>query len=911
MLFKYRRKILMTAGIFMLVGAAGIAALVAKYKSELPDMIELAQYKPLLVSEVYDRNNKKFGEFFRQKRILTPYEAIPKHVVQAFVAAEDDTFFEHDGINLLAITRAFVANIASGKKKQGGSTITQQVSRALLLSREKTYTRKIKEIMLALKMEKDLRKEDIMYLYLNQIFLGQEAYGVGAAAQVYFRKDIKDISVPEAAILAGLPQAPSRYSPVKNPMAAKDRQRYVLGRMADVGFITDQQAEQFVNEPVKIYMRQDFKEMAPFYLETVRQLLVQEIGEENVLDKGVKIYTSMDLPKQVKAQAEVMAGLRALDKRQGYRGPVKNVIEPEKVAEFLLESRNRMMDDAAPERIMNPDGTFDPRGPLNLTGKNEKGEPMPVLAEYVPLGKIVEGVVTKVDDNTGLVFVRFGENKGLIDLDSMKWARKPDPNLRSEDAEIKKPSLALKVGDVIQIKVASKEFTSDRLKDLLNGEMVDKKNPKKKIKIKPKTGMELPNFKDYVQVELEQDPLVEGALVSIDQRTQDTIALVGGYDYIRSKFNRAYQAGRQTGSAFKALVYLAALDRDYTPATPIIDAPIMFDEVIEEGQDGGAGGKKGANEEPETKTWRPKNNSNKFGGDILFRNALIKSLNIPTVKIIEKIGVEYSANYARRLGIFSPINMDFTLALGTSGVTLYEMTRAFGVIGRNGQRLSPIVVKKVLDHDGKEIAKDITIDHRFKTELGRIEEDFEQRRQTYLKNPDGSKEPPIFFQDKDQLVKPSTSYVLTTILQGVVDEAGGTGGAARAIGRPVAGKTGTTNGYFDAWFVGYTPDIVSGVWVGFDEERSIGRGEVGGKAALPIWLEYMKFAHESVPPRGFPVPDGVSFANIDNETGRLVSSSSKSVVRQAFIDVTEPGSSNTAGPPGDNDKEFFKEDMSE
>jgi penicillin-binding protein 1A len=899
----------------MLAAAAGITALVAKYNSELPDMIELAQYKPLLVSEVYDRNNKKFGEFFREKRILTPYEVIPQHLIQAFVAAEDDTFFKHEGINLLAITRAFFANLRSGKKSQGGSTITQQVARSLLLSSEKTYARKIKEVMLARKMEQSLRKEDILFLYLNQIYLGQGAHGVGAAAQVYFRKDVKDLTIPEAAILAGLPQAPSRYSPIHNPSAAKERQKYVIHRMAEVGYITDEQAEAFVNEPVKLYVWQNFKEMAPFYLETVRQLLVAEIGEENVLDKGVKIYTAMDLDKQMKAQTEVQNGLRSLDKRQGFRGPLKNILEPQKVAEFLLESRNRFMDEASPERILKPDGTFDPRGPLNLTGKNDAGEPLPNLADFIPIGKIVEGVVTKVDDNTGLVFVRFAENKGLIDLDTMKWARKPDPNLRSEDAEIKKPSLALKVGDVIQVKVSSKDFTSDRLKDLIAGEMVDKKNPKKKIKIKPKTGLELPNFKDYVKVELEQDPIVEGALVSIDQRTQDTLALVGGYDFVRSKFNRALQAARQTGSSFKAFVYLAALDKDYTPATPIIDAPIMFDEVVEEGQEDktGGGGKTAGktSDEPETKTWRPKNNSGKFGGDILFRNALIKSLNIPTVKIIEKIGVDYAANYARRLGIFSPLNMDFTLALGSSGVTLYEMTRAFGVIGRLGQRLSPIVVKKVLDNSGKEIAGNITIDQRFKTEIGRIEEDFEQRRQNYLKAPEGSKEPPLFFQEKDQVIRPATSYVLTTILQGVIDDAGGTGGAARSIGRPVAGKTGTTNGYYDAWFVGYTPDIVSGVWVGFDEERSIGRGEVGGKSALPIWLEYMKFAHENLPPRGFPVPDGVVFANIDNETGRLVSSASKSVVRQAFIDGTEPGSASSAGPTGDNDKEFFKEDMSD
>lgn len=904
-----KRKILLVMGILMLLASMGIVGIVAKYSSELPDMIELAKYKPLLVTEVFDRNNKKFGEFFREKRILTPYEAIPKHLIEAFVAAEDDSFFEHKGINLMAIARAFLANLRSGKKSQGGSTITQQVARTLLLQDStKTYARKIKEIMLARKMEQNLRKEDIMYLYLNQIYLGMGAHGVGAAADVYFRKDVKDLTIPEAAILAGLPQAPSRYSPISNPSAAKERQRYVIRRMADENFISDDEAEKFIEEPVKLYVWQNFRELAPFYLETVRQLLVQEVGEEHVLDKGIKVYTGMDFEKQIKAQEFVQKGLRELDKRQGFRGPLRNETEPEKVAEFLLETRNKLMDEASPERILKPDGTYDPRGPLNLTGKTESGDPLPLLPPYAPVGKTVEGVVTRVDDTTGLVYVRFAESKGLIDLESMKWARKPDPNLRSEDAEIKKPSVALKVGDIIQIRVAGIESKTERMNDLIKGEIADKKDPKKKLKLAKKPTLDLPKFGEYLALELEQDPLVEGALLSIDERTQDLISLVGGYDYVRSKFNRAIQAARQTGSAFKAFVYLAALDKDYNPATPIIDAPIMFDEVIEEGQDGGSG--KGAGAQPETKTWRPKNNSGKFGGDILFRNALIKSLNIPTVKIIEKIGVEYSANYARRLGIFSPLNMDFTLALGSSGVTLYEMTRAFGVIGRNGQRLQPIVIRRVVDSEGKEIAKNISLDQRFKAEVSRIEDDFEQRREAFIKsNQEGSKEPSIFFPDKDQLIRPATSYVLTTILQGVVDDAGGTGGAARALGRPVAGKTGTTNGYYDAWFVGYTPDIVSGVWVGYDEEKSLGRGEVGGKAALPIWLDYMKFAHENLAPRGFPVPDGVVFANIDNETGRLVSSSSKAVVRQAFVDGTEPGSSGSSS--GDDDQNFYKEDMAE
>jgi len=882
-------------GFFAMItlGVIAAAMILIKFSADLPELIGLADYKPLQLTEVYDRNGKKFGEFFREKRILVPYQELPKTVIQAFVAAEDASFFQHKGLNYLAIIRAMAANLRTGKKSQGGSTITQQVARSLLLSSEKTYSRKIKEVLLSWKMEETLKKEDILFLYLNQIYLGQGAHGVGAAAQVYFRKDVKDLTVPEAALLAGLPQAPSRYSPIHNPAAAKDRQKYVLRRMAEVDFVSHKDADRFSQEPVKLYVWQSFREMAPYYLETVRQLLVSEIGEQMLLDKGVKVYTSMDLDKQNKAQEYVQAGLRALDKRQGFRGPLKNITEPEAVAEFLLETRNKMMDEASPERILRADGSFDTRGPLNLTGKNDKGQPLPLLPSYLPTGKVVEGVVTKVDDITGLTFVRFAESKGLIDIESMAWARKVDPQIRAEDNPLKKPSGALKVGDVIQVKVQGAPFKSERI----NKWLAELKKP---VKGKPKAkAPELPEFTAYAQLELEQDPVVEGALLSVDQRTEDVVAMVGGYDFARSKFNRALQAARQTGSSFKAFVYLSALDKDYTPATPIIDAPVVYEEV-DEGQDA---------EKGETKIWRPKNNSNKFGGDVLFRNALIKSLNVPTVKIMERVGVDWASTYARRLGIFSPLNMDFTLALGSSGVTLYEMTRAFGVIGRLGQKLSPIVVRKVVDNEGKEIATNVTLDSRFKMELGRIQDDFEQRRQKQLATPD-PKTPPIYFNDPNQWIRPQTAYVLTSILQGVIDEPGGTGGAARSLGRPAAGKTGSTTAYYDAWFMGFTPDFSTGVWVGFDEEKTLGRGEVGGKAALPIWLDYMKAAHEGLPSRGFAVPDGVVFANIDNETGKLVAPNSKNIVRQAFVDGTEPGAAGTNNNP-DEDKNFYREDMSE
>lgn len=889
------KKVLIALCVFALLGIASVAGMLAIFSSSLPKLIHVEDYQPLLVSEVFDRHGEKVGEFFREKRMLTPYEKMPKHLVEAFIAAEDDQFFKHEGINYIAIFRAFIANLKAGRKAQGGSTITQQVARTLLLSSEKTYTRKIKEVLLARRMEENLTKEEILFLYLNQIYLGQGAYGVGAAAKVYFRKDVSELTVPEAAILAGLPQAPSRYSPINNPSSAKERQRYVLTRMGEVGFISSEDVEKFKEEPVKLFIWQNFKEIAPFYLETVRQMLVEKIGEEMVLDRGIKVHTGLDLKLQKKAQEEIEEGLRAHDKRQGYRGVEQNLQDPKQVADFLLKERDRLMDDFSPERILNPDGTFTPKPPLNLTGKNEEGEELPSLAPYIPIGTYTKGIVTKVDDKFGLTYVRFAENKGIIDLSSMEWARTPDPEVSAKWAPaIKAPSKVLKVGDVIQLKVSGKAFKSERLK---------KENPKFDEK----------KFSDYTLVELEQEPLAQSALISFDQRSAEVVAMVGGADFSKSQFNRALQAIRQTGSAFKALTYAAALDHGYTPSTPIIDAPIIYEEEIEEGQEE----KQNSDGTAATKTWKPKNSGNRFSGDILFRKALIKSLNVPTVKITEKVGVETIATYARRLGIFSPLNMDYTLSLGSSSVTLYEITKAFATLGRLGKRLSPILIKKVESAEGEELSGEISLDERFAEQLKPIEENFEEMRQQALalsssENPDDkNKFDPLFFPNPNQLMRPETAYVTTNILQAVIEEPGGTAGAARSIGRPAAGKTGSTNGYFDAWFIGYTPDYATGVWTGFDEEKTLGKGEFGGVSSLPVWLDYMKTAHDGLPARSFPVPENIVFANIDNETGQLVSSNSEQVVRQAFIEGTEPTGILSTEEKKDEDQNFFKEDLSE
>jgi len=892
------KKIIAILTALLFLGIAAVAGVVLYVSTRLPKMIQVEDYEPLLVTQVYDRNNKKIGEFFREKRILVPYKEIPPNVINAFLAAEDDTFFEHGGINYLAVLRSVIENVKAGRKKQGGSTITMQVARSLLLTSEKTYIRKIKEVILSYRMESNLSKENILYLYLNQIYLGQGSYGVAAAADNYFRKSVKDLTLAEASLLAGLPQAPSRYSPIHNPLRAKERQHYVLSRMQAIGKITDEQMKAALAEPVRVFVRENYKDAAPFFLETIRQLLVKKIGEENVLDKGLKIYTSLDLDKQVVAQDELRKGLRELDKREGFRGAKKNIANPDEVAAFLKSTRDQIWDDISPARILRPDGTIEDKGPLNLTGKDAKGNKLPNLPAYVKTGQIVDAIVTRVDDKNGLVYVRFAESKGLIDLETMKWARKPDPNATVDSNPVKKPSEALQKGDVIEVKIAGSTFSSDRINKELAAE---KKKAGKNKKYQPPT--DLPDFKEYADLRLEQIPQAEAALISFDQKTSDVISMVGGYDFDKSEFNRALQAARQTGSIFKAMVYASALDKNYTPATPILDAPIMFDEETSEGQE---------------EKWKPSNHGNKFVGDILFRNALIRSLNVPTVKIIESIGVNWVAEYAKRLGIFSPLNMDFTLSLGSSSVTLYEMTKVFATFGRLGKRIKPIVIHKVVDQKGETMIETISLDERFEKEMGPINEDFEKRRKAYLEAkaqaPNAeefkSKEPPIFFEDPDQLIRPQTAFVTTTLLQGVIEEQGGTGTRARAIGRPAAGKTGSTNGYYDGWFVGYTPDIATGVWTGFDQEKSMGRGEVGGRTALPIWIEFMKAAHEGIPERSFATPEGIVFANIDSSTGKLASTSSKQVVRQAFIEGTEPNSSTTE-PSGDEQKEFYKEDLSQ
>ncbi len=875
------KKILIGFFAFIVLCFAGVYLAYVSVKKSLPEVIKLEDYKPLLVSQVYDRNGKKAGEFFRERRVLIPYKEIPDHVVKAFLAAEDDQFFQHKGINPQALFRAAMANMRAGRNVQGGSTITQQVAKTLLLTNEKTFGRKIRDILLALQMEENLSKEDILYLYLNQIYFGQSAYGIEMASQSYFRKPAKKLTVPEAAILAGLPKAPSDFSPTRNPVRAKERQIYVLNRMAANKFITDDQAAEFIKTPLKVYLPEEYDQKAPFYMETIRQLLVQQLGEDVILNQGVKIIAGLDLDNQKAANQSVKNGLKELDKRQGFRGAEKNLSDDKERTEFLLKQKKKLISDSNPERTILPDGSFAEVEIVSKKGKISeiKNRKEIGLPSYLELTQTYKGVVREINDDAGYVIVDLPDAEGVIDFETMTWARKVNFDVKPENGRIKKPSAAVKIGDVIDVKLISEKLAWSKTKS------------KKIIPVNFDSGK-------YLGLELDQEPVVEGSLLSIDQETQDVLAMVGGYSFGRNEYNRALQAARQTGSSFKAIVYAAALEKNYNPSTKIIDAPVVYKQTgtDEEGQG-------------EDKVWKPSNHGREYSGEITMRNALVRSLNIPSVKIMEDIGVDYATEFAHRLGIFSKLNPDFTLVLGSSSLTLYEMTKVFSEFGRLGKRTRPIIVKKVMDRNGKVLLENLSLEARFLNETQDIDQKFEERRKAYLaktETEENSEPSHLFFNDPEQLIRPETAYVITDMLRGTITDPNGTGGRAAQLGRDTAGKTGTTNGYVDGWFIGYTPNVATGVWVGFDKEKTIGKGEVGGKAALPIWLEFMKSAHEKLPVMNFTVPAGVKIIKVDVDSGKLANSRSTKTINQAYIDGTEP---TAASSRTEESTDFLKQDL--
>ncbi len=766
------------------------------FTHNLPRVDSLRDYNPPIISTVYSDTGELIGEFFVEKRIVVPIEEIPPFVLQAFVSAEDARFFQHEGLDYPAILRAFWKNIQAGEIVQGGSTITQQVARSLLLSSERKWSRKIREAILANRMEKSLSKKEILHLYLNQIYLGHGAYGIEAASQNYFGKHVEDLNLAEATMLAGLPQAPTRNSPYNHPRMAKLRQAYVLDQMVENGYINRMEAMEALGTVLEIHPRRSkFLEVAPYFTEHVRRYLEEKYGRDTLYKEGLQIFTTLDVAMQKTAQKAVYRGLKELDKRQGYRGPLRH-IEPGEIESFCKEFQETL-------------------GQTPLTE-----------------GEEVLGVVVEVREREKAVLVKVGDRMGRIELKEMKWARKPDPEVPHYRARVRNPAEVLQVGDVIKVKV--KGFSGKTM-----------------------------------VLSLEQDPLVHAALLSIDLKTGYVKAMVGGRDFQESQFNRAVQAKRQAGSAFKPIIYASAIDNGYTPATVIVDSPIIYDGT------------------QDYQSWKPRNYEEKFYGPTTLRKALAKSRNVITVKIVQDIGLSSVMQYARRLGIESPLNEDLSMALGSSSVSLLELTKAYAVFGNQGRRVEPIFIKKITDKRGGLLEEHVP-------PAGRISS--HHRNDHGAEGDDGLAEP---------IISPETAYIITNLLEGVIRN--GTGWRAKALRRPCAGKTGTTDDYSDAWFIGYTPDLITGVWVGFDQEKPLGKDETGSRAACPIWLDYMKTVLKGKPIKHFPVTPGIIFAKIDPETGLLASPSSRTPFFECFKEGTAPTRYSEA--KASRSTEFFKFDM--
>jgi penicillin-binding protein 1A len=777
----------------------------------LPKVERLADYKPPIVSQVLGDDGSLVGEFYLERRTVVPVEKIPRKLIQAFVAAEDANFYQHSGIDYLGIVRAAFKNFISFSKKEGASTITQQVAKSMLLTPEKKYSRKLKEAILATRMERALSKDEILYIYLNQIYLGAGAYGVQLAAETYFGKDVDKLNLAEMAMLAGLPKAPTTYSPIKHLDRARQRQAYVLERMVKEGYITQAEADHATNTPIVIHsLKKVNSDQSAYFLEQVRIQLEEKYGEDRLYKEGLKIYTTMNAEMQMGAYEGIVNGLKALDKRQGFRGPLRFLAENE-IYEFC-------------KRV-------------------EDG----IDAVALKAGSTYQGVVTRINLASGELTVRVGERTGVLSRKNMAWAGKvhlADSNSKPEEGKGK----TITPGAVVEVSVLTPDVN--------------------------KTG---------AIFALDQEPEAQAALFAMDPRSGAVRAMVGGYDFKKSQFNRAMQAKRNAGSAFKPLIYAAAIDKGMTPASIIDDSPIEYPSGKE-------------------KTWTPRNYDNIYRGAVTMREALTNSINVVSVKILENIGVGYAVDYAKKLGISSPLADNLTLALGSSSVTPMELTNAYAVFASGGYRLTPYFITKVTDREGK-VLEEIT-----PPQVPVFTAMTSALKLTIAEGAGTGNAPDAAGATKAQetgtltpvpVISRETSYIMTNLMESVVSS--GTGQRAKAVGRPVAGKTGTTNDMKDAWFIGYVPQLVAGVWVGYDQEKSLGASGSGGQAAAPIWTSFMQRALTGLPVQDFVPPENVTFALIDPGTGLLARQGSEGSVMECFITGTEPTAYDDNAEPGEGE----------
>jgi penicillin-binding protein 1A len=775
--------LLFAAGtILFVVAICAAAGLLWHYSKSLPDYSQLQDYEPAVMTRVHAADGSLLAEYARERRLYLPIQAIPKLVTNAFIAAEDKNFYEHGGVDFSGIARAavvFVQQYGSGRRPQGASTITQQVAKNFLLTNEVSFARKVKEALLAMKIERAFSKERILELYLNEIYLGMGAYGVAAASLLYFDKSVHELTIAEAAYLAALPKAPNNYHPFRQRDRAIERRNYVIERLAEDRYITAQEAEKARKEPLKITQRPSGAHIfaAEYFAEEVRRYISEKYSEKKLYEGGLSVRTTLDPKLQVLARKVLVDGFVQFDEQQGYRGPIAKLDGAGEWGSKLAEVR--ALADVAPWRLAVVLEVGDASARIGLQPGRDPG-----------------GAVSKARETA------------TITLEGVKWAKAASgPNRGKTPAKV---TQVLAAGDVIYVEpIAGKED----------------------------------------QFRLHQVPEVSGAMMAMDPQTGRVLAMVGGFSYDQSQFNRATQALRQPGSSFKPIVYAAALDNGYTPSTVILDAPIEIDTG--------------------TGIWAPENYQKKFFGPSTLRFGIEQSRNVMTVRLAQDIGMPLIGEYAKRFGVYDNLPPYLSFALGAGETTLLKMVGAYAMFDNGGKKIQPTLIDRIQDRYGHTIYRHDARECQG-CEAGKWENQNE----------------PTLVDRRERVLDPMTAYQITSMMEGVVQR--GTATVVKEVGKPIAGKTGTTNDEKDAWFIGFSPDLVVGVYIGFDKPRHLGHGMTGGGLAAPIVKDFMKVALADKAAVPFRVPAGIKLIRIDPKTGMRAGPGDQRVILEAFKPGTAP-----------------------
>jgi penicillin-binding protein 1A len=770
--------------ILFLVGVGAAAGLLWHFSKDLPDYSQLQDYEPPVMTRVHASDGSLVAEYAKERRLYIPIQAVPKMVINAFIAAEDKNFYEHSGLDFGGILRAgifYLQNYGRGRRPQGASTITQQVAKNFLLTPEPTFQRKVKEALLALKIERAYSKEKILELYLNEIYLGVGAYGVAAASLLYFDKSVHELTVAEAAYLAALPKGPNNYNPFRKREEAIARRNYVIDRMVEDGYVKTADADKSKKSPLNVTTRPTGAHVfaAEYFAEEVRRWVYDKYGEKALYDGGLSVRTTLDPKLQVVARKTLVDGFVRFDESQGWRGPVAKIVVAGDWGPKLAEVKQ--LSDIAPWRLAVVLEAADQSAQIGLYPAREPG-----------------GALSKE------------RQIGNIALDGVKWAKAISGPTKGKPPV--KVSQVLEAGDVVYVE---------------------------------------PIGKDTAQYRLHQVPEVSGAIVVMDPWTGRVLAMVGGFSYDQSQFNRATQAMRQPGSSFKPLVYATALDNGYTPSTLVMDGPVEIDQG------------------PGLPPWRPENYSvGKYNGPSTLRYGIEQSRNTMTVRLAQDIGMPLIAEYAKRFGVYENLPTYLSYSLGAGETTLLKMVSAYSMLDNGGKRIIPTFIDRIQDRYGRTVYK-------------------HDQRECVACNASKwqSQTEPSLIDKREQVIDPMTAYQITSIMEGVVQR--GTGTAVREVGKPIAGKTGTTNDEKDVWFIGFSPDLAVGVYLGYDKPRHLATGATGGHIAAPIVRDFLKVALADKPAVPFRVPTGIKLIRVDPKTGMRVTAGGPAIL-EAFKPGTAP-----------------------